>query len=993
MATPEFDGRRAEDILNELWALAISYTPEWRPDPQDPDAGVALARLYAEMMQGTLRFGGQRLHNHYLTFLNLWGARRREPISAGGLARLAVAPGGGGAPVPRGTALFAPADNEEGRVYFETAESVYAVDNTVEAIYYTDRARDLIQCLYTRKEEETMGEIPLFDGTRGENLQCRALYLMDDVVFYAKMRSELVLEFENRQSERSRANLPAQLLSGVTWQFWDGTRWREIADTERYGRGIRLRFEGGAELRTVHGKSGRFLRCLIREPLAEPLLLDGVCCAAQGAGLSPDVVLAGTETLPAKDFLPFGEQPMPVSPFCLGCGEAFGKKGALVEVRFDLAFRRLTPDGLPEPPPFQYKNLMRREALAPPVTAELELEQVAWEYWNGLGWKRLETEAGGDRLFAASEPGEVRRLAFRCPDDLEPIELGAERGCFIRARPVKAGMPRTLGDVYLAPVVRRVSIGYRYDKGGRTCGLVLAESDLSWREAALPAPQPAALLGQTLCPKPALYLRLRAPLREGPVHLLAELGDSVGRACARLRWEYRAAAPNGRKDWRTLRVLDGTAGLAHSGVARIEGQADFAEDKLFGRQGYFIRLIDESGGCAAGAKPVLLGLSFNAVRVVQRDGRKPERFSIGAAEAGKVCRLPAAGLCRVEVWIDELSMCSVHEREELLLREGDGVRAVREETGRLKELWVRWRECENLALAKADEPVYVCDRSAGEVRFGDAVHGAVPPPGETICVEYSVSAGEKGNLSAGVLGGFCTTVPGVTGVTNPRPLLGGCGPERMDEAERRLNAERNGGGRIVTRGELEEALCCADPNILRVRCAPHTDRLGRAAPGVLSVAVLPGSFRRDAEAFAALERRAREHLAPRLPASLRRMDIFEADYLELCVSAGLTVESYDRYYEITEAACACLRRYLDPVAGGRSGRGWELGQRPTPEEVRHLLGAVSGVAGVRDVAVFARAVMEDGAREVDAQNPPRALFTVPVYGEPVLRLVAASGFT
>ena len=978
METPEIDPRGAAELSAELTALAAWYVPEWRPDRRAPDGGAALVELFAGMTADTLRRDGQRLHDHYLTFLGLRGGGGRPPVSAEGLVFLTPRPGAPGGEVPAGTVLYAPADNEEGRVYFETVQPLRAVDNAVTGAWATDRDADRIAELFSGGDVPAGLDVPLFDPHGGENLQRRAVYLSDDRVFDAGDRSELVLEFENRHSQSRRDALPDQFLRGARWQCWDGAGWRDAETAERYGSGLRLRFPGVPQRGTVMGRAGRFLRCLFAAPPEEAILLDGVRVGAQGTGLAPDALVRGGELLPRSSPLPFGERPDRAGTFCVGCGEALNKPGAAVELSLELSFRAVRPAGLPPAPPVQYKNVMKRGSLDRPPDVELEIELVAWEYWNGRDWRRLDVRPGCETAFAASGGDGRRKIAFRCPEDAAPLTLAGEESRYLRARIVQAGRALVPNCVFQMPVLGAAAVGYRYERADlRPCPLLLAEADREERALPLPAPRPAALLGRTLCPRPALCLGLRRPLTQGPVSLLVELAPQVGAARPPLRWEYYAADRQGREGWRPLRVEDGTENLAHTGVVRLEGRPDFWETTLLGRRGYFLRLVAEG---PVAPPPVLRGLRFNAVRVRQRDRRRPEGFSVAAGEIDKRCDLPAANLCGLEVWVDELGRLSAAERDGLLGRDGVDVRTQRDEGGRLVRLWVRWTETAALAAAGPEERVYQADRAEGAVSFGDGLHGRLPPPGDSVRVAYSVSAGAGGNLAPDALTGSARPLPGGVAARESGPLLGGLGAERPEETEARLRAEGLSGGRAVTRRDLEALLRSGDANIHSVRCAPNRDRLDRSAPGVLAVAVVPRDFHGDPTAFAALERRARDRLAPLLPASLTRLELFEADYLALTVRAELTVPAHDRRDEVLGGAEARLRRYLDPVTGGAAGTGWRPGELPAPEDVRGVLAELAGVTGVKNAALFATAVTAAGPREVDPRDPPRRSFTVPRFG-------------
>ena len=52
--TPVLDPRDDKAILEEIRRRARSYTPQWRFDPDDMDAGGALATLFSRMFAQTV---------------------------------------------------------------------------------------------------------------------------------------------------------------------------------------------------------------------------------------------------------------------------------------------------------------------------------------------------------------------------------------------------------------------------------------------------------------------------------------------------------------------------------------------------------------------------------------------------------------------------------------------------------------------------------------------------------------------------------------------------------------------------------------------------------------------------------------------------------------------------------------------------------------------------------------------------------------------------
>ena len=57
-----------------------------------------------------------------------------------------------------------------------------------------------------------------------------------------------------------------------------------------------------------------------------------------------------------------------------------------------------------------------------------------------------------------------------------------------------------------------------------------------------------------------------------------------------------------------------------------------------------------------------------------------------------------------------------------------------------------WNEVDTFENRNPDEPVYVLDRTAGTVLFGDGKHGRKPPSGSRITATYRTGGGSTGNI-------------------------------------------------------------------------------------------------------------------------------------------------------------------------------------------------------------------------------------------------------
>lgn len=67
-----------------------------------------------------------------------------------------------------------------------------------------------------------------------------------------------------------------------------------------------------------------------------------------------------------------------------------------------------------------------------------------------------------------------------------------------------------------------------------------------------------------------------------------------------------------------------------------------------------------------------------------------------------------------------------------------------EVTGR--QVWMRWYRVKDFADSDETSRHYAIDRESGYIRFGDGIHGMIPPAGSGIVATYRVGGGAEGNI-------------------------------------------------------------------------------------------------------------------------------------------------------------------------------------------------------------------------------------------------------
>lgn len=995
MYTPKLDRRDRHDILEQLRALAASYVPEWRWDDREPDVGVILAHLYAAMMENTISKYNRSMYNHYLSFLNMLGTRLLPPAPAEGMISMGVTAGSDGVYVDRGTVVYAAADTESGRVFYETTEAVQALDTEIDSIFFTSAARDTIVRAYDRGGENA--PVQLFGFDAYPQLQRHVLYFRDDAVFYTKDRTDLTVNLlHSRSAKQSRVLLETFSDSAtVAWEYYDGEQWREMDRVLPTQTGVRLLGDRGSHpLETEQEGAMGLLRCRVKRIPEGGISLTDVSWTAQGAGLKPDALSSDTVELKEENFSPFGDALSIFSAFNIANREAFSKAGAVIDIDFTMDYFKVPIEQAGNAADLtQYRSIMTKEDFATVRERDVRIERVLWEYWNGIGWARLFPNGDYEDFFTPGEAGGGKmRLTFRCPSDLEELVLGASRGLFIRARIDKLSYMLSTAGNYIAPFVRQMELSYHYEGEAAACREIGVESNVELRRRPLPDSGQEPLVTASLCPDPAMYLCFTGPLKGGPLRIFWDIQEGVFPDPPSLRWEYYGVTAGGEPGWKSIEVMDLTENLTRSAMVTLVGKPDFVPARFFGAEGYFIRLVDADGryDSAEGRQnPVVRGVWPNTVPVVQLERRLPEYFYIARGERNKRCSLTAANLAQVEVWVNEHGSLSVKEEEQFL--QDPAVRVERSAEGAVTEIWIPWREVSRLEAADGDERVYLVDYAEGAVIFGDGHHGRIPPDSaqETIMVRYVVCDGAYGNIPPQSILGFASRPAGITWVTNRKRISGGSDRETIDQAARRCAGELLGMDRIVTLEDVQRAVLASNRSICRVKCAAHVDRYNRPAEGRLAVAVLLREYRQGGELFDAVVRPARRLLAEKasmLLAGTDKVDLFEVRYVEFFVAVDAVIEDYNLYHEVHQAISRRLAEFLDPITGNFNGQGWEIGQLPGRELIYNSIKTIPNIKWIRGLHLFTYVVTEKGRQAVEFGEVRKDPFTVPICGEPEINL-------
>jgi predicted phage baseplate assembly protein len=265
----------------------------------------------------------------------------------------------------------------------------------------------------------------------------------------------------------------------------------------------------------------------------------------------------------------------------------------------------------------------------------------------------------------------------------------------------------------------------------------------------------------------------------------------------------------------------------------------------------------------------------------------------------------------------------------------------------------RWREVPSLADQSADDRVFTVDHDTGEITFGDGVHGAKVPQGfrNIVAQRYRVGGGAAGAVQADAVRSLVTSLPFVTGVTNPFPARGGSDAEPLAGTLRRGPVQLSAQGRAVTPADYG-LLALGTPGALVARAHglagldPRSP--GKPIPGLVGVLVVPAGpdTGQPPTPDAGTLRAVTDFLtATAAPAGVRVV-AGAPRYQKVAVTASVVLDPDQERADLLARATDALFEYLHPVRGGPDGGGWPFGG-----PLRHiaLVRRLLAVPGVRAV--------------------------------------------
>lgn len=472
----------------------------------------------------------------------------------------------------------------------------------------------------------------------------------------------------------------------------------------------------------------------------------------------------------------------------------------------------------------------------------------------------------------------------------------------------------------------------------------------------------------------ALYLGFNEDLSAHTLVLTIESsiqGIGVDPQHPPLAWEYRDGE---QERWAALRLeRDGTGGLNTTGQVILHIPYTAIPTVVNGQKALWIRC--RATGPEPGQRPYSASPRLRRVVPETIGGMAPASHAFHVADEvlGRSDGTPGQRF-------------SLHNLPVLSRQEGEYLEV---ETGTENE-FEAWQEVGDFSRSGPEDRHYTLDSVSGELEFGPVIRqstgeerqfGRIPPDGRLIRFKsYRCGGGVTGNVGEGTITVLKSSIPYIASVTNFRAATGGTDAETLDNAKLRVPRVLQARTRAVTAEDYEYLALEASPLVARAKCLAAGGEGQSPPPGVVRLLLVPRV--RDSERFIPPEeleipKSAREQVQfyldeRRLLAT--RLEIGAPEYRPVAVTARVRAGYGSDAGRVAADVENALYRYINPVCGGRDGRGLPFGHNLSLSEIYAVIQNVAGVAYVEEAGLYP---VENGERQAAA-----AMISLPANGLP-----------
>ncbi len=932
MNVPDIMRESKRDILDRIAALAHSYVPEWRFTEENPDPGSVVALLFAEMLEGTVKRYNRMLYKHHIAFLNNLDISVMPSVPARGVVCFEQSADFiTGVHVPAGTRLIGGSEISGGNLVFETQRSLFITPAGIASIIFDCPADDKIALLFDGEDDLREKRLSLFNGNAGENIQKHFLAMCHRNVLNIGANTMIRLSLESGGGNTDDLLRRISDRNNVRWLYYGSGEWKQFESVEAKDGFLVLGGEGVTIAREEYGGTEScWIGCesLNLKELG-PVGFKSLRVKTERRNILPETVYVDDIEQDVNRFFPFGEELSLYRECYIACGEALSKANSKVALSFELSYSELEKEQVMLPMPFEWKIIIKKPQEAHiPEKLPVVCDRVIWEYWNGLGWARLNVEGDAETVFDNARSGKIS-LSFDCPENMQPILVNAYENYWIKMRLVASRNIFSPNCHHYVPEIKKLKLEYSYKDRGLSPERVVSLNNTVQEDITGAAENGggAVLFKADGGRNGRLYIGFDRHPEGSPVSIYFNMeGKKSGMPA--LEWEYYSAG--GR--WKEFRLSDKTGNFADPGIVTLIIPDDLAAAELYGRNRYWLRIADVGDGYRGRDRfPTVQGIYMNSVEVLNEETAEEEVFFVEERKAGLLIRLSKENILGLRVMVNEQGISLNTSSEEYARAVRENRAEVRRDTqGNITGIWLLWREVDNFIDSGPDDRHYIVNRISGELTFGDGKKGRIPPKrsDEAIRVLYSTGGGKAGNVKAGGINRPADAVRYVGRVYNPTPAHGGTDCEDVETAVRRGTNMLRHNNRAVTEEDFEELAMEASRGIARVKCVSNIGGDGGFAPGRVTVAVLLDEYGKGRDMFLAQRDNISDYLCRRAGCAAGGIAVIEPVFLRLSVKLWFKVKEAENIYEVQRSFREKINGFIDPLKGNFSHCGWDIGELP-----------------------------------------------------------------
>lgn len=472
-----------------------------------------------------------------------------------------------------------------------------------------------------------------------------------------------------------------------------------------------------------------------------------------------------------------------------------------------------------------------------------------------------------------------------------------------------------------------------------------------------------------------VYIGLAATPSEAPVNVLLLVEEQKRTEFAPMTIEALVA-----DRFVPIVVDDATRALGESGVLSMSFAVPPTRSELFGKDNLtWLRLIPKSKA-TDGWIPTLRGAYLNAAWASATETLTRELLGSSDGAPHLNVRLARPPVLRDTLELRIKEPVGEEERKALLKVDAQSVLSAVEG---LPGDWVLWKQ----VIDPDDEPaaarVYALDETNGEIRFGDGRHGKIPPIGRDSIVAFRYGRTEPdptggdrvpGNtIKARAALNLVSPVETVESVTAADQAAGGAPTESDDRVLRFGFARMRHRSRAVTAEDLEDLALQSSPDIVQAHAFVRRGY-------IRLVVVMRGN---NPVPNAAQIRELRRLLLDAAPASLSAPNVLRIEgpkIRRLRIELQLLVETLDHAGQLSSSVKKKLAAFFDTATGGLDKDGWELGAKPSEEDIALAISDAPYLESIENVRLHE--ITEDG-KELPSLESPGSREIVMLADDPI----------